>query len=844
MAKVHQRRDTAKLVEDYFSTIGWKPFSFQRDVWRAYLEGQSGLVHSATGTGKTLAVWMGPLLKWMRENPDRTKWDSKRPPSIRVLWVTPLRALAADTEKSLRQPLEGLQLPWQLESRTGDSKASVKSRQLKKLPTAMVTTPESLSLMLTHQQLLEQFSGVEVVIVDEWHELLGSKRGVQTELALARLRKLNPNLLVWGLTATLGNIEEALQSLVGVDPLVDARIIRGQSKKGLKIESVIPERVERFPWSGHIGIKMAPQVVTLIESVASALVFTNTRSQTEIWYQQLLSLKPDWAGLIAVHHGSLDTSVRQWVEDVLRDGKLRAVVCTSSLDLGVDFSAVDLVIQIGSPKGAARLLQRAGRSGHQPDAVSRLAFVPTNAIELIELAAAQEAIKQGYMEKRPLLQKPLDVLAQHLVTIAIGGGFVANELLNEVRSTVAYRTLRDHEWEWVLDFVVRGGSSLTAYPDFHRVEIVDGRYQVGDRRIIRNHRMNIGTIVSDESMKVKFPNGRTLGTAEESFLSKLKEGDRFLFAGRVVEMMWIRDNVAYVKIAKGKPDTVPRWMGGRMPLSTELSEGMRRKITEASEGKLLGREMKALRSLLEVQERWSAIPSHEELLIEKIKTRGGYQIFMFPFEGRLVHEGLAALLAFRISCFRATTFSMACNDHGFVLQSPHDIDIDQALSRGILNTDRLFEDILKCMNSTEMAKRQFRQIARVAGLIQPGYPGSRKSSGYLQASSNLFFDVFEKYDTENLLLEQSRREVLEFQLEASRLMTALERIEKCRKVIVTPEKVTPFAFPLLVDKLRERISTESLADRVARMQADLEMAASADELPRSNRSSRSTRSSR
>ncbi len=825
MLKKSKVPTAAHIVDRYFQSIGWTPFRFQRSVWRAYQQGASGLVHSATGTGKTLAVWIGPLLKWLHENPERTKWNPKQPPPLKVLWVTPLRALAGDTEKSLQQPIDGLQLPWQLESRTGDSKTSMKARQLKRLPTAMVTTPESLSLMLTHESLFQQLAGMETVVVDEWHELLGTKRGVQVELALSRLRTLNPNLRVWGVSATLGNLEQALQSLVGINPITATRIVQGYAKKRLKLESVIPKRIDRFPWSGHIGTKMVPQVAELIASVSSTLVFANTRSQAEIWYQKLLAHRPDWAGQIAIHHGSLDVCVRRWVEDGLRSGSLRAVVCTSSLDLGVDFTAVDLVVQIGSPKGSARLLQRAGRSGHQPDALSRLAFVPTNAIELIELAAAQDAIKCGDLEARPLLSKPLDVLAQHLVTIAIGGGFSSNELLDEVRLTVAYRSLTDQEWQWVLDFVVRGSSSLTAYPDFHRVKIVDGRYQVLERRTIANHRMNIGTIVADASMQVKFQKGKTLGTVEESFLSKLKAGDRFLFAGRLVALLRVRDNVAYVKLAKGKPDTVPRWMGGRMPLSTELSAALRRKIAEASRGKLVGREMKALSELLELQQRWSSIPTDSELLIEQMKTREGYQIFVFPFEGRLVHEGLSALLAYRISRFKTTTFTMACNDHGFVFQSPHEVDMEAAIGQGILRTESLIEDIVHCVNSTEMAKRQFRQIARVAGLIQPGFPGQRKTASHLQASSNLFFDVFAEYDPENLLLEQSRREVLEFQLEANRMMMALERIAASHIVIEKPERVTPLAFPLLVDKLRERVSSETLADRIARMQTELEQAA-------------------
>ncbi|EMI45439.1 ligase-associated DNA damage response DEXH box helicase [Rhodopirellula sp. SWK7] len=815
----------SKIVDRYFDSIGWKPFRFQRSVWRAHQNGHSGLIHSATGTGKTLAAWMGPILRWLKENPDRSRWNPKRPPPARVIWVTPLRALAGDTEASLRAPMEAIGLPWRLESRTGDSKASAKARQMKRLPSALVTTPESLSLMLTHERLLSQLSGVETVIVDEWHELLGTKRGIQTELALARLRHLNPQLRTWGLSATLGNLEQAKDSLMGVNPCGPVRIIEGYKKKRMTLESIIPERIERFPWSGHIGTKMVPQVADRLEDVNSALIFANTRSQTEIWYQQLLRQRPDWAGKIALHHGSLDTTVRRWVEDGLRDGSLRAVVCTSSLDLGVDFTAVDLVLQIGSPKGAARLLQRAGRSGHQPDAESRLAFVPTNAIELIELAAAQDAIRKGHLEARPLINKPLDVLAQHLVTIAIGGGFDADELLEEVRSSRAYESLTDLEWQWVLDFVVHGGSSLTAYPDFHRVERNENRYVVTQRRTMTMHRMNIGTIVSDASMKVKYLKGATLGSVEESFLSKLNEGDRFLFAGKLVSLVRVKDNVAYVKRAKGQPDSVPRWMGGRMPLSSELSAELRLKLEQAADGKLVGREMQALKGLFDLQTRWSALPRSNQLLIERIETRGGHQLFVFPFEGRLVHEGLAAVFAYRISQLQTTTFTMACNDYGIVLQSPHRVQLDDVIREKVFSTNDLTADILNSMNSTEMAKRQFRQIARVAGLIHPGYPGQCKSTSHVQASSNLFFDVFQEYDPDNLLLEQSRREVLEFQLESSRLFDALERIERSEMLITEPPKVTPLAFPLLVDKLRERISSETLGERIARMQQQLEKAA-------------------
>ena len=815
-------RTPRQTALDYFESRGQKPFRFQQNAWKAYEEGSSGLVHSATGTGKTLAVWLGPILEWLRQNKNRDEWNPKSPPALRVLWITPLKALAGDTENALRAPLESMRLPWRLESRTGDSRASIKAKQLKQLPTALITTPESLCLLLTHAPLQTQLSALEGVIVDEWHELLGSKRGIQVELALARLRKLNPSLRIWGLSATLGNLTEAGQALVGCKPIKPCRIIHGTIRKRLRIESLIPERIERFPWSGHIGARMVPQVSKEIEQVKSALVFANTRSQTEIWYQRLLQHRPDWAGQIAVHHGSLDASVREWVEKELRSGRLRAVICTSSLDLGVDFSAVDLVMQIGSPKGSARLLQRAGRSGHQPGAESRLVFIPTNALELVELAAAKAAIKQGKMEARPLLSKPLDALVQHVVTIAIGGGFTSENLLQEVRTTQAYRFLTSEEWQWVLTFVVHGGSSLGAYPEFHRVQLADDRYHVSMQRIITLHCFNIGTIVSDTAIKVKYVRGGTIGMVEETFLSKLKRGDRFLLAGKLVELVVIRDNIAYVRRSKGKPNSIPRWTGGRMPLSSELSMSLREKINEASHGHLMGPEMRSLKSLFDLQQRWSLLPQADELLIEMIGDRSGSQVFLFPFEGRLVHEGMASLLAYRLTRQQPTTLSMACNDHGIVLQSPHPIAIEKAISEGLFSTDRLEDDICQSMNANAMAKRQFRQIARVSGLIQSGPPGQRKSTSYVQASSNLFFDLFCEYDPTNLLLEQCRREVLEQQFEWTRLDRVLKRLQQATIRLTYPTRVTPFAFSLMVDKFRERVSSETLSQRIARMQNALE----------------------
>ncbi len=824
------------VLEDWFNRRGWTPFPFQRQVWQAYLAGECGLVHATTGAGKTYAVWMGAVAEWLASDPP----EGATPP-LRVLWVTPLRALAADTVEALRAPLEDLGVPWQIETRTGDTSAATRARQRRRLPTALITTPESLSLLLTQPEWRHLFADLRLVVVDEWHELLSTKRGVQVELALARLRGLHPDLRVWGLSATMKNLDVALDALIPsvAGQLPRGRIVRGHISKPVVIETLLPDTIERFPWAGHLGLKLLPQVVATIEQGETSLVFTNTRAQAEIWYQALLDARPAWAGELALHHGSLDREVREWVENALRDRRLRCVVCTSSLDLGVDFSPVDQVIQIGSPKGVARLLQRAGRSGHRPGAVSKVTCAPASALELIDIAAARDAIAQEQIEARVPLESPLDVLVQHLVTCALGGGFVADELLAEVRSTRAFRRLSDAAWQWALDFVVHGGASLRAYPEFHRVVERNGHYIVENDTVARRHRVSIGTIVSEAALKVQYVRGGTLGTVEESFAARLKPGEVFFFAGKALEFVQLRDMTVFVRKAERRDGVTPRWMGGRMPLSTELSRAIRARIEEAHGGTFRGAEMEAIRPLLELQARWSHLPGADELLIERVQTREGHHLFVYPFEGRLVHEGMAALIAFRLSRLRPITFTLAMNDYGFELLAPDPaplaaalgVTLDDAGGRRqwsiaganvpLFSAERLVEDILASLNATEMAKRQFREIARIAGLVYEGYPGE-KSARQVQASSNLMYDVFAQYDPEHRLLEQARREVLERQLEQSRLAEALARIAAGQIIVVDVPRPTPFAFPLLVDRLRERLSSEKLADRVRKMQLALE----------------------
>jgi ATP-dependent Lhr-like helicase len=820
-----------KLVCQWFDARSMQPFDFQREAWDAYLAGQSGLIHAPTGIGKTYAAWFGPLIEWMaghHRNQPLDGFDNRRArdesPRIRVLWVTPLRALSADIHDALLRTVADLDLPWSVECRTGDTPASVRNRQKKRLPTSLITTPESLCLLLSYPGAREQFGCLQSVVVDEWHELMGSKRGVLMELAVARLRQWNHGLRTWGLSATLGNTATAMQVLLG-SAHNRGLLIEGSLPKSIGIESIIPSQMDRFPWAGHLGLKLLPQVLAMIETASSVLLFTNTRSQTEIWFREILEARPDWKTEIALHHGSLDRAEREAVEQGLRQGRLKCVVCTSSLDLGVDFTPVDRVIQIGSPKGIARLIQRAGRSGHRPGEKSRVICAPTNALELIEVAAARRSVADGVIEPRHPVSRPLDVLAQHLVTVALGSGFRPDALFREIRHTYAFRQLSRQEFDWVLNFVSTGGPSLGAYSEYAKIAPQNGKFTVSNPKTAARHRMNIGTITADAAVLVKFVNGRRLGSVEERFVSKLKRGDCFVFAGRLLEFVRMKDMTLWVrKGTRRKEGSIPQWLGGRMPLSTELAAAVRDRLDDARGGIFESPEMEAVRPLLEIQARWSMIPGSGDLLIEKLASRDGNHLFVFSFDGHLVNEGLGALLAYRLSKPAPLTISIAVNDYGLELLSDREIPTALFENGSIFNTHELLKDILESLNVSEMARRRFRGIARVAGLVFQGYPGRRKTWGQVQASSSLLYNVFRRYDPGNLLIEQSTREILERQLEFERLSQSLVRMAASRLHLIKTAQPTPLAFPILVNRLRTRISSEKLADRVRRMQLKLEKA--------------------
>jgi ATP-dependent Lhr-like helicase len=827
-----------KVIQQWYKQKQWKQFPFQKEMEEAYLSGFSGLLNAPTGSGKTFALFLPFLADFINKHPDT--YTTQKNNGLLMLWITPLRALTNDIRKAMQEVCDDIGLPWRIMTRTGDTSAADKAALKRKLPEVLLTTPESLHLMLAQKEYDKIFKGLQVMVCDEWHELLGTKRGVQVELGLSRLKGLgaeiskfpdanktnspftnNHSLLrIWGISATIGNLEQAAEVLLGNDfPPEQIKMVRANLNKKLVIQSVIPDNIENYSWAGHIGVQLLPQVMEIVAKSKTTLIFTNTRSQSEIWYHAIIDNYPEYAGIMAMHHGSLDNEIRNWVEQALHAEALKVVVCTSSLDLGVDFRPVDTVVQVGSPKGVARFMQRAGRSGHGPGEISKAYFVPTHSLELLEGAALKSAIKKGVFESRDPMLLTMDVLIQFMVTLAVSDGFRADELFREVKTTFAFADLRRDEFNQLLDFITNGGKTLAQYDEFLKVEVENGLFKVNSRRVAMRHRLSIGTITSELSIRVKWLSGGSLGTLEEGFISKLKPGNTFWFAGRSLEFIKVKEMTAYVKKSTKTKGLIPSWNGGRMPLSSQLSAVFRDKLDEVANGIETDIEVKALKPLFDLQAKLSHLPQSHEFLIESFKSREGHHLLFYPFEGRLVHEGMASLLAYRISKIKPASFSIAMNDYGFELLTDEDIPIEQALEDAdFFSINNLIEDIQHSLNSNEMARRKFRDIAHIGGLVFTGYPGQQVKNKHLQASTSLLFEVFNEYEPDNLLVRQAYNEALAFQLEEFRLRAALQRIQTQNIILKTIERPTPFAFPILVDSLgRERLTTETMEERIAKM---------------------------
>jgi ATP-dependent Lhr-like helicase len=809
-----------QVIREWMGSQGRQPFAFQEETWEHVLAGESGLVNAPTGCGKTFSVFLGVLIDFINRHPE--DWRKVGGLGMQLLWVSPLRALAKDIGRAMEEVIAGLGMRWQVGIRNGDTGLSERQKQKRRMPEVLIITPESLHLLLAQKGYAEVFAPLKVIAVDEWHELLGSKRGVQVELALSRIVGVKRGgCSIIGISATIGNLEQASEVL-----LASLRgggfIVRAMIDKPIEVVSVIPDEIEKYPWAGHLGLRLIHKVIPILEGSKTTLLFINTRGMSETWYQSLLTVAPDLAGAIALHHGSIDMELRNWVEEALHEGKLKAVVCTASLDLGVDFRPVETVVQVGSPKGVARFLQRAGRSGHQPGQVSRIYFLPTHSLELVEAAALKAAMKEGLIESREPMLLCYDVLIQYLGTLAISEGFRPEIIYRELKSTYCFAEMEEGEWLEILHFITEGGAALQQYDEFRKVEIMeDGLYKINSRRVAMRHRLHIGTIVSDSMLKVRFVSGGYVGVIEEYFVSRMEAGDVFTLAGRNLEFVMIKEMTVLVRKSNVKKSRVPSWNGGRMPLSANLGMMLRRKLDEASGGAGEDIELRVLQPLFELQAALSYMPGENELLIEQIETKDGFHLFVYPFEGRLVHEAMAALLAYRISRGVPISFSFAMNDYGFELLSDQPIPLDDSNCYELFSPDDLTADIQRSVNSAEMARRKFRDIAVIGGLIFQGYPGEHVKTRHLQSSASLLFNVFSEYDPNNLLIRQAYNEVMEQQMEERRLRNMLERIMRGKIVLRWPKQLTPFCFPLKVDSMREDMSSEKLEDRVRRMQAQL-----------------------
>jgi ATP-dependent Lhr-like helicase len=775
-------------------------------AWSRCASGGDALINAPTGSGKTYSALAPAVL------------GGGAPGGLRVLWITPIRALAKEILGSSERLLDHAQNGWRCGVRTGDTSSAEKQRQDRRLPEILITTPESLHVLLAKKGAQGRFGGLEMLVVDEWHDLLGTKRGVQMELAAAVLKGYAPNLRIWGISATIGNLNEALTVLMGQDRADAAQIVRADIQKRITLESVMPAQFEKLPWAGHLGVQLLDRVVDIIRDHASTLVFTNTRAQSEIWYQKILEAHPDLSGAIALHHGSISKDLRFWVEDALHDGRLKAVVCTSSLDLGVDFRPVEAIVQIGGPKGVARFVQRAGRSGHQPGAESRIHFLPTFGLELLEAAALRDAMRHGEIESRRPMVRTFDVLVQFLCTMAVGDGFRKDALEKTVRTTHAFAAMDEAEWSDVLSMVTTGGRAFAAYDEFRRVERdAEGVFRISDRRAARRHRMSIGTIVGDTMIAVKWRSGGFVGHVEEYFVGGMSPGDVFWFSGRCLELIRVKGFVATVKPSKSPKGRIPTWQGGRLPWTSMVSKTLRRTLDAYAHGVSEAPELERIAPMLELQAERSHLPVSGEVLMEVMETGEGHHLFVYPMEGRLVHEGVAALMAYRMSLLRPMTFSMAYNDYGFELLSDQPIPITEAFDSDLFSTDHLMDDLEATVNGAELARRQFRDIAVIAGLVFRGFPGQPVPDRHLQGSSALLFDVLADHDPVNLLYRQAFDEMTHHLIEMDRLREVLDRLNSGKWVITHPTSPTPFSFPILVDRLRSSLTSEALESRIKRM---------------------------
>jgi len=813
----------------WFAGRGWQPRAHQIDLLALAQEGRSALLVAPTGAGKTLAGFLPSLvdLAEPRAAPTRRVPAGRSPPprerGLHTLYISPLKALAVDVARNLYAPVEEMGLPIRIETRTGDTPASKRQRQRSDPPEILLTTPEQLALLLASADAPYLFGSLKRVVLDELHALVTSKRGDLLSLGLARLFTLAPGLATVGLSATVKDPADLARFLTpqGGDA-VPAVVVMAAA--GAKPDVSILETAERLPWAGHSARHAAGELYEAIKRHRTTLVFVNTRSQAELLFQLLWTINDD--GLpIALHHGSLDVAQRRRVEDAMAAGQLKAVVCTSSLDLGIDWGDVDLVLNIGAPKGSSRLMQRIGRANHRLDEPSRAVLVPANRFEVMECRAALEAIDDGAQDTEPLRRGALDVLCQHVLGMACAGPVGEEALLNEVRSAAPYAHLDEGTFRDVINFVATGGYALRTYDRFAKIrQDKKGLWRVAHPSIAQRYRMNVGTIVESPMLRVRLVRsragasgysgpigrgGRVLGEIEEYFVEGLVAGDTFVFSGEVLRYEALVENEVYVSRATSREPKVPSYAGGKFPLSTFLADGVRRMLSDPKEWSKLPPQVA---EWLELQRKASLIPRRDQLLVETFPRGGRFHLVAYPFEGRLAHQTLGMLLTRRLERWGLRPMGFVANDYSISVWGLS--DLGAAVARGDLSMDALFDedmlgdDLEAWLEESPLMKRTFRTCAVVAGLIERRHPGKEKSGRQVTVSTDLVYDVLRRHEPNHLLLRAARADAATGLLDIARLGQMLSRI-RGRIVHIGLTRISPLAVPVMLEIGREPVYGEA-----------------------------------
>ncbi len=799
----------ASPLENFFKRRGIRPFPFQREAWRSFAEKKDLLVHYPTGMGKTYAATLGLISKLHLEPPPGGG------PSL--LYISPMKALITDIGKNLEELISECELNIRLGIRSGDTSSYQRAKQKKNWPELLLTTPESLAILLTSDVFRDGLSHLQLIVVDEWHELMGQKRGVHLQLLLSQVFALHPQIQLIALSATLNNISEAAENLQFSFRKQSIEFISSEAFTPPLITTILPNPLSDMPWSGHLGAPLVKPLAESLDFSISTIIFCNTRFQAERWHQLLCEIFVDKQHLLGTHHSSLDREERLAVEDGIRSGALKVVVSTSSLDLGVDFPEVERVYQVGSPKGVSRFLQRAGRSRHRPGERSEIFFVPTNAFQLFELAAIRLALEKRSFEGRPPISECYDLLAQHILSRTLKNPASWNELFHEVRATAAYREMSEKDFDEVIEFLQNGGEVLERYPLYQRLRKTDEGYLFEDSKQTRQHLLNVGTITARASMTLKFYRGGTLGQVEENSLSKLKKGEKFIFGGRTLSLERISGQTAYVKLAKSKKAKPFSWTGGNLPISSLLAEEMKEVFLKVTQGDLFCPELDAASVIISAQLQRSAFPLKNKILIEFFRSREGDHLFVYPMAGRICHDLFASVLALRLSRLEDSSFAITTNDYGIELLTYHNYQPFQNMTTELFSPKNLEEDFREGLNFSELGQRAFRDIAQISGLTPKVSTRANKTVRNLQLSSSLLYEVFKKYSPNHFLYRQAHREVSYSLFDSERLRGVLEEIIRGPIEVHKCERPSPLAFPIMMDRLASMLSTENLKDRVERL---------------------------